>query len=61
MRLATRAYRLRQAARQALRAGDFERARDLAAQARDLWAAPTGRCLVAIADFATGLFQSLGS
>lgn len=51
MALAARAYRLRQCARQALQAGDFAAARDLAEQAQRLESTSAGRALLAVAAF----------
>jgi uncharacterized membrane-anchored protein len=51
MALAARAYRLRQCARQALQAGDFAAARDVAEQAQRLEATSAGRALLAVAAF----------
>ena len=48
MALAARAWRQRQAAREALRDGDAARARDLAAKAQRLQTTQAGKALVAV-------------
>ena len=57
MILAVRAWKLRVAARDALRAGDFERAHALAVEAQDAQGSPEGQALRGIGAFlaATGL------
>jgi hypothetical protein len=51
MALAVSAWRLRQAARRALIAEDFTRARDLAARAEQISASPNGRALLGLANW----------
>jgi hypothetical protein len=51
MVLAVKAYRVRQAARQVLRAGDFRRARELSRQAQGLCSTEAGRKLVLLTDW----------
>ena len=48
MKLAAQAWRLRHAARQALEAGDFERARGLSSEAQQVQATPMGEFLRAL-------------
>ena len=45
MRLVVSAWRMRQAARQALAAGDFARTRDMASRAQQICGTPAGRSL----------------
>jgi len=45
MRLAVRAWRLRESARRALEAGDFDKAARLAAEAQSTQATPAGKAL----------------
>ena len=54
MKLAVRAWRLRQSAREALAGGDFDRARGLAASAQRLHSTGTGAALAAVAGSLTG-------
>jgi hypothetical protein len=54
MTLAAQAWRLRQAARQSLAAGDQARARDLAGQAQQIHSTPTGRALQALGIWLAG-------
>lgn len=49
MTLLASAWKLRQAARRALEAGDYRRARELAEQAQRYCATPTGRDLESLA------------
>jgi hypothetical protein len=51
MTLVAASWRLRQAARQALAAGDLPRAKDLAAQARQICDTPEGKSLEIVSAF----------
>lgn len=54
MTLAAAAWRSRQAARQALAAGEFARARELASQAGQVCSTPSGAALEGLAKWLTG-------
>lgn len=54
MTLAASAWRLRQAARQALTAGEFARSRGLAAEAEQICSTPAGRKLEALGAWLAG-------
>jgi hypothetical protein len=54
MTLAAAAWRLRQAARQALAAGEFAHARDLAAQAQHICSTPAGKGLEGLGAWLSG-------
>ena len=54
MTLAASAWRLRQAARQALAAGELARTRDLASQAQQICRTPAGRKLEALGTWLAG-------